>query len=470
MRLSIRWKLTMWYGGVLALVLVAFSAAIFLVLRYEGLERIDEGLNEELTDVLFEINRASDAKGLMEWFQRRFFQHEGFDFQITDAKGKRFFASARLANAALPLPSTQSKSVSHESATVDTRGRWRIVNVQVEGPDGLLTVQVARSLAAFDHEMGELLLTLCLTGAATLVVAIGGGYFLARRALRPVQHMTRAANQISADQLHKRIEVDNPADELGALGQTLNRMIERLERSFTEIRLFTADASHELRTPLTAIRTEAEVALGKLPDKEHQQILGSILEECDRLTRLTDQLLTLSREDAGVSKQVCEPVDLAALVRGVVDTMRLLAETKGLRLDLEEHGPIEIDGDPARLRQVFYNVIDNAIKYTPEGGSIEVRMESLSRESRVSVADTGIGIPPEHLARVFDRFYRVDKARSRDQGGTGLGLTIARSIVVAHGGKFELKSTLGQGTTCTLVLPLNREYQGNSRQDQEVAR
>jgi signal transduction histidine kinase len=194
------------------------------------------------------------------------------------------------------------------------------------------------------------------------------------------------------------------------------------------------------------------------------------LEECDRLTRLTDQLLTLSREDAGVSKQVCEPVDLAALVRGVVDTMHLLAETKGLRLGLEEHGPIEIHGDPARLRQVFYNVIDNAIKYTPERGSIEVRVESLSKEARVSVTDTGIGIPPEHLARVFDRFYRVDKARSRDQGGMGLGLTIARSIIIAHGGKMELKSTLGQGTTCTLVLPLNREYQGNSRQDQEVTR
>jgi len=139
--------------------------------------------------------------------------------------------------------------------------------------------------------------------------------------------------------------------------------------------------------------------------------------------------------------------------------MRLLAETKGLRIGLKEQGPVSIPGDAARLRQVFYNVIDNAIKYTPEGGSIDVRVESLSREARVSVSDTGIGIPPEHLARVFDRFYRVDKGRSRDQGGTGLGLTIARSIVVAHGGKMELKSTLGQGTTCTLVLPLNREYQ-----------
>jgi heavy metal sensor kinase len=453
MRLSIRWKLTMWYGGVLTLVLCAFCAVVFLVLHYQGLSRIDDGLHEELADVLFEINRASDSKNLLEWLERRFSQHEGFDFQITDPKGARFFASARLASADLPLPATESKSAAFESVTVGSRGRWRVVSIQAEGPGTLLTVQVARPLATFDHEMAELLVTLCLTGALTLLVASSGGYFLARRALLPVQNMTRTANQISADQLSQRIDVDNPADELGALGQTLNRMFERLERSFTEIRLFTADASHELRTPLTAIRTEAEVTLGKLPDKEHQQILGSILEECDRLTRLTDQLLTLSREDAGMSKPVWEPVDLPALVRGVVETMRLLAETKGLRLDMEEQDPITIHGDPARLRQVFYNVIDNAIKYTPEGGTITVKMEALPQAARVTVTDTGIGIPPEYLERVFDRFYRVDKARSRDQGGTGLGLTIARSIVVAHGGKMELKSTLGQGTTCVLVLP-----------------
>ena len=462
MSLSIRWKLTMWYGGVLALVLAAFSTAVFLVMRYQGLARIDEGLNEELGDVLYEIKRAGDSTSLLQWLERRFSQHEGFDFQITAATGERFFASARLSSTVLPLPSTQTHSPWYETLPVASQGRWRTVNVQVEGPGGLLTVQVARSLTAFDHEMSELLVTFCLTGPLTLLVAISGGYFLARRALRPVQHMTRTANQISADQLHKRIKVDNPGDELGALGQTLNHMIERLERSFTEIRLFTADASHELRTPLTAIRTEAEVALGKLPDKEHQQILGSILEECDRLAHLTDQLLTLSREDAGVSKQVWEPVDLAALVRGVVETMRLLAETKGLRIGLKEQGPVSIPGDAARLRQVFYNVIDNAIKYTPEGGSIEVRVEPRSQAAYVVVKDTGIGIPPEHLGRVFDRFYRVDKARSRDQGGTGLGLTIARSIVVAHGGRMELESNPGQGTTCTVILPRNPPFQGNS--------
>ena len=190
------------------------------------------------------------------------------------------------------------------------------------------------------------------------------------------------------------------------------------------------------------------------PTQDDQQLLGSILEECDRLTRLTDQLLTLSREDAGVARQARDQVDLAALAQGVVETMRLLAESKGLRLRIDDQGPVLVRGDEARLRQVFFNVIDNAIKYTPKGGTIEVSVEANTHAARVTVQDTGIGIPAEHLPRVFDRFYRVDKARSQDQGGTGLGLTIARSIVLAHGGKMELASTVGQGTTCAVTLPL----------------
>jgi heavy metal sensor kinase len=466
MRLSIRWKLTFWYGGVLAVVLAAFSLAVFLVMRHHALARLDEGLTEELADVLYEIKKAGEPSTLQEWLERRFSRHEGFDFQITKQSGERFFASARLTTTLLPLPDTVTDAPAFANVLVDSRGRWRIANVRVQGPDGPLTVQVARSLAALDHEMNELLVTFLLTGPLTLVAAISGGYFLGGRALRPVHKMTQTANQITAERLNKRIEVENPNDELGALGQTLNRMIERLERSFTEIRLFTADASHELRTPLTAIRTEAEVALGKLPSsKEQQQLLGSILEECDRLTRLTDQLLTLSREDSGVARQVREPVDLAVLVRGVVETMRPLADTKHLQLQCTQQGPEYVLGDEAKLRQVFFNVLDNAIKYTPEGGAVDVSVESPGATTRVSVKDTGIGIPPEHLPRVFDRFYRVDRARSREQEGTGLGLTIARSIVVAHGGQIELASAPGEGTICTITLPAESEVCPKKKHD-----
>jgi signal transduction histidine kinase len=231
-------------------------------------------------------------------------------------------------------------------------------------------------------------------------------------------------------------------------------MIARLEQSFTEIRRFTADASHELRTPLTAIRTETEVALkDTLGSADYRDLLGSILEECERLTRLTDQLLSLSREDAGKACQVREPLDLAPLVGGVVETMRPLAQAKGILVQTAGSGPLPIRGDEVRLRQVFFDLLDNAIKYTPEGGRIEVQLARQDQGAAVTFLDTGIGIPPEHLPHVFDRFYRVDKARTRAEGGTGLGLSIAQSIVHAHGGRIEMASTPGQGTTCTVTLP-----------------
>src|SRR5262249_30350187 len=171
-------------------------------------------------------------------------------------------------------------------------------------------------------------------------------------------------------------------------------------------------------------------------------------------TRLTDQLLALSREDAGVAYQVREPVDLTALVSGVVDTMRPLAEAKGLRLHTDTRAAVRGQGDGARLRQGFYNLLDNSIKYTPEGGMVEVHVTSHDGAAVVAVSDTGVGIPPEHLPHVFDRFYRVDKARSREMGGTGLGLSIAKSIVATHGGRIELDSAPDRGTTCTVTLIL----------------
>src|SRR5260370_10412109 len=187
MRMSIRWKLTCWYAGVLAVVLTGFSLAVYLVMRHQALERIDDGLKEELSDVIFEVKRASDAKGLDEWLHRRFFRHEGFDFQITKVNGERVFANARLANTRFPLPSTVADTPSYETVPGDASGRWRIVNVQTQGPEGPLTDQVARSLASYDHELDEVLLTFVLTGPVTLLVAVGGGYFLASRVVRPMK-------------------------------------------------------------------------------------------------------------------------------------------------------------------------------------------------------------------------------------------------------------------------------------------
>ncbi|HZT80656.1 MAG TPA: ATP-binding protein, partial [Gemmataceae bacterium] len=319
--------------------------------------------------------------------------------------------------------------------------------------------EVAAERAALGQEMSRFLLGLGLAVPAALALCGGLGYLLARKSLAPVGQLHRLTAEITADRLDRRLPVANPGDELGRLADTINAMIARLERSFAEVRRFTADASHELRTPLTAIRTETEVALQRpMEAAEYQHLLGSILEECERLTHLTEQLLALSREDAGAAAAVREPVDLAALAVGVAEALRPLAEAKGLRLTAAGDGPLFVCGDPARLRQVLVNLLDNAIKHTPEGGSVAAEWRRAGGEAVVTVRDTGVGIPAEHLPHVFERFYRVDRARSRAEGGTGLGLSIVRSIVTAHGGRVELTSAPGHGTTCTVHLPAGSDF------------
>jgi heavy metal sensor kinase len=305
-----------------------------------------------------------------------------------------------------------------------------------------------------DRELGDILGVLLIAGPVMVLASGALAYALARKALAPMDALRRSTDAITADRLDRRLPVPNSHDELGRLTRTINAMIGRLERAFIEVRRFTADASHELRTPLTLIRTEAEVAYDNPPGPDGcQHLLGNILEECQRMTRLTDQLLALAREDAGANGHPREPVDLTGLVAEVVEALRPLAESRGLRLRASPDEPAWVEGDQARLRQVFVNLVDNAIKYTPPGGSVDAEVRREGEAVVAVIRDTGIGIAAEHLRRVFDRFYRVDKARSRAEGGTGLGLSIARSIVTAHGGQVELASTPGEGTACTVRLP-----------------
>jgi heavy metal sensor kinase len=454
-RLNLRWKLMLWYGGVLALVLTVFGTVTYLMMRYHLLQRIDQGLHEELSDVLSEVHRATTSDGLKEMLNRRFGGHEGFDFQVTRSTGERFFANPRLIDKALPLPNsvTVTDSPNYTTAPIES-GRWRIVSTQAQGPDGSLTIQVGRSLAAFEHESRELLLTFLLAGPLTLLAAISGGYFLARRALRPVQSMTQTARQISAERLDQRLPVANPDDELGPLAETLNHMIGRLERSFTEMQRFTADAAHELRTPLAVIRNEAEVAL-RVPrtGDDYCHVLENLLEETDRLSNLADQLLFLCRQDAGISPQVRSQMALDDLLRDVVGNMQVVAQDKHVTLSLAENPACPLMADPRQLRRVFYNLIDNAIKYTNESGRITVSNCVTDGQATIQVSDTGTGISPEHLPRIFDRFYRVDPSREGDGHGAGLGLAICQSIVRGYDGTIAVESTLGNGTTITVQLP-----------------
>lgn len=455
--LGIRWRLTLWYGVVLAVVLTAFGGAVYWTMRHQLLGRIDQGLREELADVRSEIERANDPAGLSSWLERRFARHEGFDFQITRSDGTRFFASDRLAGKSFPAPAAVSVPAepAYESVTLADAGRLRVVSVRVRGPDGPLTVQVGRSLTAFEQESQELLNVFLLTGPLTLLATLAGGYFLARRTLAPVQRMTDTARQISADRLDQRLAVHNPRDELGQLAATLNDMLDRLERSFAETQRFTADAAHELRTPLAVIRSEAEVALRHpRTGNEYERVLENLLEETVRLSRMADELLFLCRQDAGLNPPTRCDVPLDRLLREVVENMRLVAQEKGVTLTLADTPACPVRGDGDQLRRVFYNLIDNAIKYTGPGGAVTVSGRTEAASVCVAVADTGIGIPAGHLMRIFDRFYRVDPARTGDSGGAGLGLAICLSTVRAADGSIAVESTAGHGSTFTVRLPV----------------
>jgi heavy metal sensor kinase len=456
MRLSIRWRLTLWNTLALAIVLLGFAALVYALSAHALYERIDRTLLTEFRELEQDAPSASEGDaGLHHWIAEAK-EHENLSCILYDAKHAVYAHTQELPPDAIPpAPGVKPEGARLGDESVPVVGRQRVLHARLQWRGQELTVVLMAPLEELDHELGRLLTALFLAVPVALAVSGGWGYLLARKALAPMENLRRQTEDITAARLDRRLPVVNAHDELGRLAVTINAMIARLERSFAEIRRFTADASHELRTPLTAIRTETEVALGKpLAPAEYQQLLGSVLEECERLTRLTEQLLALAREDAGAVGPSHNTLDLSALVQDIVETMRPLAEAKGLRLHTQPNGQLLLSGDAARLRQVFYNVLENAIKYTPAGGLVTVVCEEQSRGAVVTVRDTGIGIPAEHLPHVFDRFYRVDKARSRSEGGTGLGLSIAQRIALAHGGQIELASTPGQGSTCTVRLPL----------------
>jgi heavy metal sensor kinase len=467
MRLSIRWRLTLWNTLALALVLVGFSALVYWLLAEALNERLDRSLLAELNELEKDDRMANRRDERLRHWIYEFKEHENISCVVYDSTGKVHERTLELPAAAIPpAPRARAGEPTSGDMTLPIIGHQRILATSVALGDEEFTVLLLAPLEEVDREMGQLMWALAMAVPMTVLLTGITAYWLARKALAPVKELDRSTQEITADRLDRRLSVSNPTDELGRLTQTINEMIGRLERSFAEIRRFTADASHEIRTPLTAIRTETEVALRKpLSASDCQALLGSVLEECDRLTRLTDQLLTLARQDAGVTRSALENVDLALLVKDVTETLRPLAENKGLHLVFHADEPAKVSGDNLGLRQVFFNVLDNAIKYTPSGGSITVQMKHSDGQAIVTIKDTGIGIPPEHLPHVFDRFYRVDKARSRAEGGTGLGLSIARGTVSAHGGRIELTSAPGQGTTCIITLPtqLVPESRANQR-------
>jgi heavy metal sensor kinase len=285
-------------------------------------------------------------------------------------------------------------------------------------------------------------------------LAVVGGYFLAGRVLSPVGAMAQKAREITAESLAKRLPVENAQDEFGRLATVFNDTLSRLQDAFERLRRFTADASHELRTPLTAMRSVGEVALQNTLDTvAYRDVIGSMLEEVDRLTRLVESLLILTRADSGKVQLTPEGLDLGGLVGHVIDQLRVLTDEKQQELTLRAPIRVYAIGDSALIRHALMNLIHNAIKYTPNGGTIIVEVNATSGRPMIEVRDTGPGIPAAHRDRIFDRFYRVDASRSREGGGVGLGLAIARWAVEANGGQIELAGEPMEGSLFRVILP-----------------
>ncbi len=317
-------------------------------------------------------------------------------------------------------------------------------------------VQVGQSLEELQETQGQMLrlLAFMLIPAATL--AAFSGWLLAQRALIPVNVITQTAQAISQDDLSRRIQPGLPDDELGRLAQTFNHMLDRVQSAFTRQQQFTADAAHELRTPLSIMQTGLDVTLAQPREAEaYRTMLESMREEVRRLGQLTGQLLLLARADAHTLPFEPRPTDLSLLLHTVVDQIEVAAGEKQIALRRDIPTGCQLMGDEDRLIQLMLNLLENAVKYTPEGGTITVTLQQVPGYVHFSICDTGIGIPPEHLEHIFDRFYRVDRGRSRQQGGVGLGLAIAHQIARLHGGEITVTSQPGQGSTFTVRLPVS---------------
>ncbi len=454
--LSIRWRLTLWYGVALAVVLTAFCAVLLILTRQLLLARIDSGLQEEIQELSLEANLAKNSYEFFHHVQERFFQLAEYDFLITSDDGNVLFSSERFpkeqSNALLDVASNgDPQFFTHSFIDGDVR---RLARRIVSRPDRTMTLWATTSLSSLHADLWVLQLLMMSLLPAGVVSALIGGYFLAQRALAPVDQIVRVAESISISNLHQRIEVHNQNDELGRLSSTLNSLIARLERAVDEIQRFTADASHELRTPLTVLRSEAECALRRVrTPEEYQATLGTIVDEATRLSRLVDQLLGLSRLDAGVAERRGDPVRMDALLLDIVEQLQGLAQERGVQFDTTNIAPCEVAGDDLQLRQACFNIVENSLKHTPAGGKVVLHCAARNHTAHLEFSDTGMGISQDHLPRVFDRFYRVDSSRNSTTGGTGLGLAITRSIIQLHGGDVAISSQEHIGTRVTIRLP-----------------
>jgi heavy metal sensor kinase len=460
MRLSIRARLTFWYTGVVVVILLLVSVASYSVLRWHLLNDLDASLFT-VARALHDVRPADAASPFppdLEPLVRELLGPEFADAlpQLLDPQGR---LRSRALRPALPLSRQTRVNALRGVPTLETielapgESARLLTMPVVRGGSVVDLVQVAMPLRRTRQTLLRYVETLLVLVPVGVVLAAAGGWILARRALRPVDRMSQSALRISAEDLSRRLERRGTGDEIDRLADTLNAMLARLQAAFGEMQRFAADAAHELRTPLTALKGGIEVALrAERPAEEYRRALSSSIEEVNQLIRLAEDLLLLSRSTGGLSA-VRRPVDLEPLCLEALEVGLRLAKGKGVAMRVGPMTTAVARGDAAALRRALLNLVDNAVKYTPAGGSVVISLERSPEGTTLVVEDTGIGIDAADAQRVFEPFVRLDAARSRDTGGTGLGLAIARSIVLAHGGTLDVESRPGAGSRFTIRLP-----------------
>ncbi len=448
---SLKFRLTLWSLVVITVLLSVFGTVAYFMLSYNLYRNLDESLRRRVSELQSSLELVDGQIVFEEKFSElvMFFDADGallqilgpnVEFENIDSLVKKaLFGESSFLTAA----TADGQQVRLYAAPFTVGPTTRIAIVVGRPPD-----EIKNTLAAFRSMLG-------LSALAVIALAGTGGMFLAGRALKPVEQITGTAREIGESDLSRRIEVESE-DELGRLATTLNQMIGRLEEAFNRQRQFTADASHELRTPLAVIQAESTLATEKeRTPAEYRKSLELVSQEVAYMSDIIGKLLFLARSDAGKEPLKLEDINLKQLLTELSLDVEVLCREKGLQFNLGNLDDLTVKGDKVKLRQLFTSLLENAVKYTESGGSVTSSVELKNRTAVVAVSDTGIGIAPEHLPRLFERFYRVDTARSRADGGSGLGLAIAKTIAEAHGGRIEVESDVGKGSTFRVILPLS---------------
>lgn len=459
MRMSIplRWRLTLWYSGISLVIILGFVTALYWNFQRTLLQRLDRDLTEELEEIVVELRLSGTSSDLQSVLAPRFFQHSGVGFLVRDAQLAPLFVGEPIQQMDLKLlqPATpaSAEGISYNTLKHEGHGAVRVASRWITTSRPML-VQVVQQTDRDEREL-QMVANVVMTALPFAIgAAIVGGYVLAQKALMPVDKMAQTASLISAHQLSTRIPVQHH-DEIGALAKAFNAMLDRLEFAVDELRAFTADAAHELRTPLTVMQTETEVALRRprSPD-EYQQILQITLGESRRLATLTDRLLTLAQHDhSATAIATRDEVYLDAIVADALDQVRATCKERHIRLESYLSIDATVSGDEVQLRQLVANLLDNAVKFSKQGGCITVRLVQRLDQWNLTIHDQGIGIAPQDLPHVCRRFYRTERSRSDGIDGMGLGLAISKAIIESHQGTMSIESEPQSGTKVTISLP-----------------